>query len=53
MAKIETEVTIKLNSDEKTNLVSVINKLTDKKIGFNTASLSEDENKIVEFLKTI
>lgn len=53
MATSETETIIKLNNDEKNHLVSSIQKLTDLKIGFNKANLSEDENKIIEFLKSI
>lgn len=53
MAIKETQTTIKIDETEKKDLISAIKKLTENKIGFNSVTLTESENKIIEFLKSI
>jgi pyruvate formate-lyase activating enzyme-like uncharacterized protein len=51
MAKTENEIKIIISSDERNNLKSAIEKLTEKKVGFNMPTLTEDEDKIINFIK--
>lgn len=53
MPTIETQTTIKIDETEKKDLVSAIEKLTENKIGFNSIQLTDNESKIIEFLKSI
>lgn len=52
MAKTESIITITVNDKEKQDLKNALVKLTENKIGFSCARLTEEEIKIVEFIKT-
>ena len=51
MAKSENEIKIILTNDEKNNLISAVKKLTVKKVGFGGVDLSEEETKMLDFIK--
>lgn len=53
MAKSESEIKLTISDKERTDLKSAIEKLTEKKPGFNSPMLSDDETKIIDFLKEI
>lgn len=52
MAKTESEIKIILTDKEKNNLKSSIEKLTVNQIGFGKVNLTEDETKIINFIKS-
>lgn len=52
MAKTESETKLILTDKERTDLKNSLNKLTEPKIGFNCIILTEDESKLIEFIKT-
>lgn len=51
MAKSESEIKIILNDKEKVDLKNAVKKLTENKIGFSSSNLTEDETKIIDFIK--
>lgn len=53
MPKKESETKVILTDKERADLINAIAKLTVTAPGFNSPVLSEDETKIIDFLKTI
>jgi hypothetical protein len=52
MAKTESEVKLVLTDKERNDLKNSLNKLTENKIGFGMIVLTEDETKLIEFIKS-
>lgn len=52
MAKTESEVKLILTDKERVDLKNSLKKMTENKIGFNAIVLTEDEQKLIEFIKT-
>lgn len=53
MAKTESETKIVISDKERTDFISAIEKLTKQSPGFNSPVLTDDETKIIDFMKSI